>query len=84
MNYFNNIFTPEIYNKYSFYKNIKINNKSQTLKEINSVFETDEEKINLKNSKLILDNEEDYDLNLIDNIKKYFDQETIKEINKYI
>ena len=84
LNYFNNIFTPEIYNKYSFYKNIKINNKSQTLKEINSVFETDEEKINLKNSKLILDNEEDYDSNLIDNIKKYFDQETIKEINKDI
>ena len=84
LNYFNNIFTPEIYNKYSFYKNIKINNKSQTLKEINSVFETEEENNNLKNSKIILDGEEDYDydLNLINNIKKYFDEETIKEINK--
>ena len=84
LNYFNNIFTPEIYNKYSFYKNIKINNKSQTLKEINSVFETEEENNNLKNSKIILDGEEDYDYdsNLINNIKKYFDEETIKEINK--
>ena len=83
INYFNNIFTPEIYNKFSFYKNIKINNKSQTLKEINSVLDLEdkeEEDNKLKNSKLILD--EENDINLINNIKKYFDEETVKEINK--
>ena len=84
INYFNNIFTPEIYNKFSFYKNVKINNKSQTLKEINSVLdlEGEEEEKKLKNNKLILDDEND--TNLINDIKKYFDEETIKEINKDI
>lgn len=83
INYFNNIFTPEIYNKFSFYKNVKINNKSQTLKEINSVLDLEEEEGNkLKNNKLILDDEND--TNLINDIKKYFDEETIKEINKDI
>ena len=82
INYFNNIFTPEIYNKFSFYKNIKINNKSQILKEINSVFDLEEKEENnkIKNNKLILD--DDNDINLINDIKKYFDEETIKEINK--
>ena len=83
INYFNNIFTPEIYNKFSFYKNVKINNKSQTLKEINSVLDLEEEEENKsKNNKLILD-DENY-TNLINDIKKYFDEETIKEINKDI
>ena len=84
INYFNNIFTPEIYNKFSFYKNVKINNKSQTLKEINSVLDLEEEEEGnkLKNNKLILDDEND--TNLINDIKKYFDEETIKEINKDI
>ena len=83
INYFNNIFTPEIYNKFSFYKNVKINNKSQTLKEINSVLDLEEEEENkTKNNKLILDDEND--TNLINDIKKYFDEETIKEINKDI
>ena len=84
INYFNNIFTPEIYNKFSFYKNVKINNKSQTLKEINSVLdlEEEEEENKTKNNKLILDDEND--TNLINDIKKYFDEETIKEINKDI
>ena len=83
INYFNNIFTPEIYNKFSFYKNVKINNKSQTLKEINSVLDLEEEEENKsKNNKLILDDEND--TNLINDIKKYFDEETIKEINKDI
>ena len=84
INYFNNIFTPEIYNKFSFYKNVKINNKSQTLKEINSVLdlEEEEEENKSKNNKLILDDEND--TNLINDIKKYFDEETIKEINKDI
>ena len=84
INYFNNIFTPEIYNKFSFYKNVKINNKSQTLKEINSVLDLEEEEEGnkSKNNKLILDDEND--TNLINDIKKYFDEETIKEINKDI
>jgi len=84
INYFNNIFTPEIYNKFSFYKNVKINNKSQTLKEINSVLDLqeEEEENKSKNNKLILDDEND--TNLINDIKKYFDEETIKEINKDI
>ena len=82
INHFNNIFTPEIYNKFSFYKNIKINNKSQTLKDINSVLDMEEkeEDNNIKNNKLILESEND--INLINDIKKYFDEETIKEINK--
>ena len=85
INYFNNIFTPELYNKYSFYKNIKINNKSETLDDINSVLEIkeEEEENKLKNNKLILD-EEECDIHLINDIKKYFDEETIKEINKDI
>ena len=86
INHFNNIFTPELYNKYSLYKNIKINNESQVLNDINSVFD-----IKNENNKLILDEEDNFnnnnnnnDINLINNIKKYFDEEMIKEINKDI
>lgn len=84
LNHFNNIFTPETHNKFSLYRNIKIFNQSQTLNEINSVFDINKEEkseINITNNKLILD-EEDCDMNLINDIKKYFDDETIKEINK--
>ena len=87
LNHFNNIFTPVSYNKFSFNKNIKIFNPSQILNEMNSVFDIKkeekekEEKKEIKNNKLILD-EEDCDINLINDIKKYFDEETIKEINK--
>ena len=84
LNQFNNIFTPETHNKFSLYKNIKIFNQSQTLTEINSVFDINKEEkseMNIKNDKLILD-EEDCDINLINDIKKYFDDETVKEINK--
>ena len=87
LNHFNNIFTPVSYNKFSFNKNIKVFNPSQILNEMNSVFDIKkeekekEEKKEIKNNKLILD-EEDCDINLINDIKKYFDEETIKEINK--
>ena len=84
LNHFNNIFTPETHNKFSLYRNIKIFNQSQTLNEINSVFDINKEEkseINITNNKLILD-DEDCDMNLINDIKKYFDDETIKEINK--
>ena len=84
LNHFNNIFTPESHNKFSLYKNIKVYSQSQILNEINSVFDiTKEEKseMNIKNNKLILD-EDECDMNLINDIKKYFDDETIKEINK--
>lgn len=81
INYFNNIFTPEIYNKFSFYKNIKIQNESQTLNDINSVLDIKENgEYQLKNKELQLN--EEYELNLIKDIKKYFEEETIKEINK--
>ena len=83
INHFNNIFTPELHNKFSLYKNIKIFNQSKTLNEINAVFDfkNDDKEKEIKNSKLILDEEEN-DINLINDIKKYFDDETIKEINK--
>ena len=85
INHFNNIFTPELHNKFSLYKNIKIFNQSKTLNEINSVFDIKDDDIEIKkeikNSKLILD-DEDNDISLINDIKKYFDDETIKEINK--
>jgi len=84
LNHFNIIFTPESHNKFSLYKNIKVYSQSQILNEINSVFDiTKEEKseMNIKNNKLILD-EDECDMNLINDIKKYFDDETIKEINK--
>ena len=92
INHFNNIFTPELYNKFSLYKNIKINNDSQVLKDINSVFNMDnddknknENNIENKNNKLILDDEDEENLNnLIIDIKKYFDEEMVKEINKDI
>ena len=81
INYFNNIFTPEIYNKFSFYKNIKIQNESQTLNDINSVLDIKENgEYQYKNKELQLN--EEYELNLIKDIKKYFEEETIKEINK--
>ena len=85
INHFNNIFTPELYNKFSLYKNIKINNHSQVLSEINSVLNLEEENNNIKpkNNKLILDEDESGN-NLVNNIKKYFDEETVKEINKDI
>ena len=85
INHFNNIFTPELYNKFSLYKNIKINNQSQILSEINSVLNLEEENNNIKpkNNKLILDEDESGN-NLVNNIKKYFDEETVKEINKDI
>ena len=85
INHFNNIFTPELYNKFSLYKNIKINNHSQILSEINSVLNLEEENNNIKpkNNKLILDEDESGN-NLVNNIKKYFDEETVKEINKDI
>ena len=84
LNHFNNIFTPETHNKFSLYKNIKIFNQSQTLNEMNSVFDINKDEkseMNINNNKLILD-EDDCDMNLINDIKKYFDDETIKEINK--
>ena len=81
INYFNNIFTPEIYNKFSFYKNIKIQNESQTLNDINSVLDIKENgEYQFKNKEL--QSNEEYELNLIKDIKKYFEEETIKEINK--
>ena len=85
INHFNNIFTPELYNKFSLYKNIKINNHSQVLSEINSVLNLEEENNNIKpkNNKLIFDEDESGN-NLVNNIKKYFDEETVKEINKDI
>ena len=85
INHFNNIFTPELYNKFSLYKNIKINNHSQILSKINSVLNLEEENNNIKpkNNKLILDEDESGN-NLVNNIKKYFDEETVKEINKDI
>ena len=85
INHFNNIFTPELYNKFSLYKNIKIDNHSQILSEINSVLNLEEENNNIKpkNNKLILDEDESGN-NLVNNIKKYFDEETVKEINKDI
>ena len=85
INHFNNIFTPELYNKFSLYKNIKINNQSQILSDINSVLNLEEENNNIKpkNNKLILDEDESGN-NLVNNIKKYFDEETVKEINKDI
>ena len=67
MNHFNNIFTPETHNKFSLYRNIKIFNQSQTLNEINSVFDINKEEkseINITNNKLILD-DEDCDMNLL-------------------
>ena len=71
INHFNNIFTPQIYNKFSFYKNIMINSPSQALNEMNSVIE--------ENDNNILDKQED---TLMNDIKKYFDEELVKEINK--
>ena len=73
INHFNNIFTPQIYNKFSFYKNIIINNPSQTLNEMNSVLD--------QNESNILDKQEQED-NLMNDIKKYFEEELVKEINK--
>ena len=84
LNHFNNIFTPESHNKFSLYKNIKVYSQSQILNEINSVFDIAKEEkseMNITNTKLILD-EDECDMNLINDIKKYFDDETIKEINK--
>ena len=84
LNHFNNIFTPESHNKFSLYKNIKVYSQSQILNEINSVFDIQKEEkseMNITNTKLILD-EDECDMNLINDIKKYFDDETIKEINK--
>ena len=73
LNHFNNIFTPQIYNKFSFYKNIKINNQSIVLNDINSIL--NEEKENSSN----IEKEEE---SLMNDIKKYFDEELVKEINK--
>ena len=75
INHFNNIFTPTIYNKFSFYKNIKINNQSITLNDINSIFKGEKE----DNSNIEKDEEK-----LMNDIKKYFDEELVKEINKDI
>lgn len=72
INYFNNIFTPQLYNKFSLYKNIKINNPSEVLSEANSVLEEDE-------NNYIQNKDEE---GLMNDIKKYFDEELIKEINK--
>jgi hypothetical protein len=74
INHFNNIFTPQLYNKFSLYKNIKINNASQILSEANQVLEEDE------NNYLLEKDEE----GLMDDIKKYFEEELVKEINKDI
>lgn len=74
INHFNNIFTPKIYNKYSLYKNIKINNPCQVLDNINSIF-------NIKNN---LENysENNEEEKLYHEIKQYFENELINEINK--
>ena len=73
INHFNNIYTPHAYNKFSLFKNIKINNPSQVLNDINAEYK--EENENNYNK----DKEEE---NLMNEIKKYFDEELVKEINK--
>ena len=73
INHFNNIFTPKIYNKYSLYKNIKINNPCQVLDNINSI-------LNLENN--IENDTENNEEELFYDIKQYFENELIKEINK--
>ena len=74
INHFNNIFTPKIYNKYSLYKNIKINNPCQVLDNINSI-------LNLENN-IENDSENSEGEELFNEIKQYFENELIKEINK--
>ena len=74
INHFNNIFTPQLYNKFSLYKNMKINNASQILSEANQVLEEDE-------NNYLLEKDEK---GLMDDIKKYFEEELVKEINKDI
>ena len=74
INHFNNIFTPKIYNKYSLYKNIKINNPCQVLDNINSL-------LNLENN-IENDSENNDEEELFFEIKQYFENELIKEINK--
>ena len=74
INHFNNIFTPKIYNKYSLYKNIKINNPCQVLDNINSILNLEN---NIENASENNEEEE-----LFNEIKKYFENKIIKEINK--
>ena len=74
INHFNNIFTPKIYNKYSLYKNIKVNNPCQVLDNINSILNLEK---NIEN-----DSENNEEEELFHDIKQYFENELIKEINK--
>ena len=74
INHFNNIFTPKIYNKYSLYKNIKVNNPCQVLDNINSILNLEK---NIEN-----DSENNEEEELFHEIKQYFENELIKEINK--
>ena len=89
VNHFNNIFTPKLYNKFSFYKNIKINNPSQFLNDINSELINDIENnpnTNTNNTNEVnknnINNLDEEGENLMNDIKKYFDEELVKEINK--
>jgi len=75
INHFNNIFTPKIYNKFSLYKNIKINNHCQVLDNINSI-------LNLENNIENDSNNSEEEEELFHEIKQYFENEMIKEINK--
>ena len=75
INHFNNIFTPQKYNQFSLYKNIKINNPSHFLNDTNSIIINEKE----SNSTLIKEKED-----LMKDIKQYFDEELVKEINKDI
>lgn len=75
INHFNNIFTPKQYNQFSLYKNIRINNPSQFLNDANNIF-IDENEMNSSMNK-----EEE---GLMKDIKQYFDEELVKEINKDI
>lgn len=82
INHFNNIFTPKLYNKFSFYKNFKINNPSKYLNDLNldlipNIGNNPNDK-NISNAKENKNEEE----NLVNDIKKYFDEELVKEINK--
>ena len=72
INHFNNIFTPKIYNKFSFFKNIKMNNQSQVLNNINSVLIEEIEKSNSSNK------EEE---KLMKDIRSKFNEDLFKEIN---
>ena len=61
----------------SLFKNIKINNTSQILNDINNDYK-DKDEIDNNNNNNINKEEE----NLMNDIKKYFDEELVKEINK--